>query len=31
MGLAIDTGAIDDAGLLRTSIEQAFAELLTAG
>ncbi len=31
MGLAIDTGAVDDAGLLRTSIEQAFAELLTAG
>jgi hypothetical protein len=31
MGLAIDTGAVDDPELLRTSIEQAFADLLAAG
>lgn len=31
MGLAIDTGAIEDTELLRTSIEEAFAALLAAG
>jgi hypothetical protein len=30
IGLNIDTGAIDDPVLLRTSIEEAFAELLSA-
>ena len=30
MGLAIDTGAIDDTELLRTSLEEAYAELLAA-
>jgi WS/DGAT/MGAT family acyltransferase len=31
VGLNIDTAAIDDPELLRTSIEQAFAELIKAG
>jgi hypothetical protein len=31
VGLNIDTAAIDDPELLRTSIEESFAELLKAG
>lgn len=30
MGLAIDTGAVDDTELLRTSLEEAYAELIAA-